>query len=178
MMLEIVILIFNKKFDYFILSVSFVFISIRNKLTTSYSGMTVPCAGALVTYILIYGCLLNYIANHTFNIIIFLFFDLVTWSMCFSFLSEWKGTLSSTKFDFMVWTFPPTVLLCRRERWNGSHPLRKCICVMECWRVILPWFCCLKKVSITDVTSGLLTSKLSSSQRQYLVGNVRIESVT
>ena len=30
MMLEIVILIFNKKFDYFILSVSFVFISITN----------------------------------------------------------------------------------------------------------------------------------------------------
>ena len=31
---------------------------------------------------------------------------------------------------------------------------------------------------ITDVTSELLTSKLSSRQRKFLVDNVRIESIT
>ena len=74
--------------------------------------------------------------------------------------------------------FPPMVQLCRRRRWNGSHPLRKCMCVMECWRETLTWPCCFKEVTITDVTSELLTSKYSSRDRQFLVDDVRIESVT
>ena len=78
------------------------------------------------------------------------------------FLSEWRKTATtvlSTKFDLMVWTFLPMVQLCRRKPWNGSHPLRKCMCVMKCWKVMLTCPCHLREVAITVVTSEQLTSK-------------------
>ena len=99
------------------------------------------------------------------------------WVCVTSLLLEWKATLSLTQFGLMVWIFHPMVQSCRRGRWNGSHPLRKYMCVMECWQVTLPWHCCLKEVSITDVTSELLISKSSSGHRQFLVNNLRMETV-
>ena len=49
---------------------------------------------------------------------------------------------------------------------------------MECWRLILPWLCYLKKAPITDVTSELLISKSFLRHRPFLVNNVRMESMT
>ena len=100
------------------------------------------------------------------------------WVCVTSLLPEWKATLSLTQFGLMVWIFHPMVQSCRRGRWNGSHPLRKYMCVMECWRVTLPWLCCLKEVPITDVTSELLTSKTVLQDIDiFLMDNVRMETV-
>ena len=48
-----------------------------------------------------------------------------------------------------------------KDREMGGLPLRKCLCTMECSRVMSTWLCCLKEVVITDVTLKLLTSKFA-----------------